>query len=133
MLYITESNLEVFEVSLEGEWLTFTSDHFSNFFLIGEGEEKIYLWWVIIVELVVIIIVLGLIIVKFKDNKKKKSLQANSLALPILAAIVPKGTQITIIVLMVIIALELLYLIYLFLTAPKQIKEVVVENQLRLL
>lgn len=129
MLFLTESLLEVFEVTLEGEWLAFTTDHMSNFFLIGEGEEILYLWWVIIVELVVIMVVLGLIIVKFKENRKPKVAKANALALPILATVIPTGTLITIIVLLVVIVLEFAYLIYLFLTTSKDVKEVVVEKE----
>ncbi len=123
VVYLGVDKVEVFKTEVnENYWLTFETDHFSDFFLIADPlpNELPNLWWVIILELVIIAGLLTGIIYKKKDNHEKR---LNMTLFPILAAFVPKNAILIITLLGVIIILLTLYLIYLFIGLDWLLKE----------
>ncbi len=92
---------------VEGEFLVFETDHFSDFYLYGERE--ISLWWVIFVLTVILVAELAVIVclasrVYRKLNGKRETLAAFGLP-ALLAVFVPGGAVIVSVVLGVLILL----------------------------
>ncbi|MFA5450104.1 MAG: hypothetical protein WC292_06690, partial [Clostridia bacterium] len=119
VVYNREDMIEVFDTERNGNWITFETTHFSDFYLIGDAKpsdpeyKAINLWWVIIIEIVLIVGLVACILWKLNDNHKKA--QANSFFVPLLlAVIIPKNAYIIIGVLAAVIVGLALFLTYLF-------------------
>lgn len=122
VVYLDEigDTLEIFNTTRDNNWITFETNHFSYFYLIGDPiEETISLWWLIILLAVIIVLEVAIIVVKTVSAKEKR---VNSITLPIiLAAFAPKGAIIIIIIEVVIVVILLVYIIYLFLDFIKKL------------
>lgn len=131
VVYLANNEVEVFKTSISDlGWITFETDHFSNFFLIAdpldEELEKINLWWLIITMLIIIVVeVITIIWKKGKNNE----LKTNSFVLPILAVLVPTNAYIFILILGIIILILLAYIIYLFLNKENYEEEIIEEKE----
>ncbi len=106
--FTSDGKLEVFETSVEGEFLVFKTAHFSEFQILGEVELN--LWWLICVLVFVLLIELAVILyLSHKLVNRRNERQSESLAsfgLPVLLTIlIPSGTVVVSIVLGVLIVL----------------------------
>lgn len=93
LVYAAENGeAEVFdaEISEDGRYLTFTTDHFSEFVLLG--EETVNMWWLVITLTAVFFAeLLVLIVVLMKQGSKKGQKAASVLPLWLLAPVLPVG------------------------------------------
>lgn len=125
---MNEDNIEVFGTTRNDDWITFTTDHFSSYYLIGDPineeesplTEHINLWWVII--LLTVVIILEVIWIIWKSDRNAK--QLNSFVLSILAIIIPTNAYLIIAILAAIIILLALYIVYLYIAGKNNQTEV---------
>jgi hypothetical protein len=131
LVYLEGDEVEVFKTSREDNLLSFTTDHFGSFYLLGDArvgdsgplivhdpnEGVLNLWWVIILELVLIAVEAFLIFKKYQEKNEKEEVRAQlSLIplLPLLLKIIPNGAILIIIVLFVVLLILGAYLVFLF-------------------
>lgn len=84
-------DVEVFDaqISEDGKYLTFTTDHFSEFVLLGEGDVTDVWWLVITLTAVVAVELFILLAVLLKKGSRKKGTAASVLPLGLLALVFP--------------------------------------------
>lgn len=95
VVFLMEGKIELFDVTREGDWISFTTNHFGEFYLIGDpilgdeanGIDYINLWWLIILLGIVILLELLVIFWKTDQNNHTKRLQSVLLPLTILIPI----------------------------------------------
>lgn len=121
VLYDDVDLVEVFDVVRDGEYITFTTDHFSEFYLISDHlPSEIQNLWPYIIILAVIIVILVLLANR-KENINMRQRKMNSFTFPMLAAIIPFGAYVIIWIEVIIIILLVIYLIYLYLYAQRTV------------
>lgn len=130
LVSIEGTDVEVFKTVRDGNLLTFTTDHFGIFYLMGNaqsGESSplmvnnpnegiLNLWWIIILELVLIAVEVIFIFLKHKEKNHKEEARAQmSLVpfLPLLLTIIPNGAILIIILLLVVFLVLGVYLVFL--------------------
>lgn len=134
IIYLKENGIETFDTTRNGNWITFTTTHFSEFYLtVLDTEEKLvtednHLDWIIILLSTIILFEVILIFVKRQNNR----LRLRSTVLPALFLGLSRDVSIPIIwTLVAIIIILLIYLIYLFLvTPPLQARHTYINHQL---
>ena len=122
VLYKGIEKVEVFEVETNGDWITFKTDHFSEFYLIGDsivGEQTVNLWWLIITLLIIITLEIVVIVILKVKNKSTKAYSVSFLPL---LAVLPINAITWIIILSIIIILLAIYIIYLILNTNQKVK-----------
>src|SRR5690554_1454384 len=122
VLYKGIEKVEVFEVETNGDWITFKTDHFSEFYLIGDsivGEQTVNLWWLIITLLIIITLEIVVIVILKVKNKSTKAYSVSFLPL---LAVLPINAITWIIILSIIIILLAIYIIYLILQTNQKVK-----------
>src|SRR5690554_5654787 len=122
VLYKGIEKVEVFEVETNGDWITFKTDHFSEFYLIGDsivGEQTVKLWWLIITLLIVITLEIVVIVILKVKNKSTKAYSVSFLPL---LAVLPTNAITWITILSIIIILLAIYIIYLILQTNQKVK-----------
>ena len=122
VLYKGIEKVEVFEVETNGDWITFKTDHFSEFYLIGDsivGEQTVNLWWLIITLLIIITLEIVVIVILKVKNKSTKAYSVSFLPL---LAVLPTNAITWITILSIIIILLAIYIIYLILQTNQKVK-----------
>jgi len=120
IVFISDNEIEVFDITRDGNWISFETDHFSDFYLLGdliETDEEykvINLWWLIILLSVLAILLAIAILFKRKDNARKQK-QVSAYLFPILVIIIPFNAYLIIWILVAINIVLIAYLVYLFL------------------
>ena len=109
VVYVADDgSVQVYDTAIEdGMYLTFTTAHFSNFYILG--DKVVDLWWLIILLAVILVIELILIVWLLKQrrdaDKKGEEAYAFTPAAGLLAVhILPNGAVIACIVLGVLVA-----------------------------
>ncbi len=120
MVYLSNDAVEILETTLLGNWLTFKTTHFSEFYLIGNQTNNIIgsalLHWIIVILSIIIILEIIAITMKRMNNK----MQLKSIVLPVLFLGISDGTSMMVIwILVAVILILLAYLIYLFMSAQR--------------
>lgn len=112
--------LEVFNTTREGDWVSFETDHFSTFHLIGDlppASSEVSVFWLIALLLVVIGVEVAVIVSfrrRISDDTTNTPKNVNSIVFPLLIALLPRGAWIIITIELIIILILLAYIIYLF-------------------
>ena len=127
VIYLNNDGIEVFDTLRNGNWITYQTNHFSYFYLIGDpipGDPNTFfdylnLWWVIILLSVLIILECGYI---YRIKSKHYEHKSYSIGLPILLIIIPVHAYVIILIECFIILLLASYIIFIWLN-QKHLRE----------
>lgn len=134
IVYPLSDSVEVFGTTRNGNLITFTTNHFGTFYLIGDanvgetsplieagfGDKIINLWWIIILLLVVMVAEIVYIVFKHLSNKdhEKQEARANISLLPLIPFVViyiPNKALLIILILAILVIGLGIYSVLLFL------------------